>query len=236
MAWTTYTAVNFRNTLAFAADNAGEVALVHTGADGTLPVYTPGVGSNSPLTVNGNTFNIGWLTSSDGTRDRSVNIPSSSDHRLAGCHFTNASRTLQMQFGNAPGTYRIWAGISDQSSGTANLQFALSDANGAIAGGTQTALTGLSGQPAKVYDILGNLYATGAAWAAASGGAGNYLQFTTTDTSNGNGGPLLRLVCADGTNATPIAHIAIQFLPPNSATPIIITSRQTIITDSQVFY
>lgn len=211
MAWTTYTAVNFRQTLAFCTDNAGEVALLDNPIlTQQLPYYTPGANSRSPLSINGNTFNIGWPSvSADGVRDRSANQPSSSDHRLAGSHFAT-SKTLTMQFGSAAGIYRIWMGVTDQSNGAANVGWTLSDANGAIAGGAQSGLTGLNGQSAKVYDILGNLYATGAAWAAAAGGAGNYLPFTTTDTSNGNGGPLLQL--AIGASITPIAHIAIQYM------------------------
>src|ERR1700674_1001947 len=89
MAWTTYTAVNFRNLVADTSENAGEVCLASDPLNPlSIPSYAPGTHSNSPLTVNGNTFNIGWTTGGgqDGARTRTVNTPSSSDHRLAGKH------------------------------------------------------------------------------------------------------------------------------------------------------
>jgi hypothetical protein len=218
MAWTNKKGFNFRSTIGFATDNAGEIAVLqNTSFVNDLPPYS-GTGAVSPLTLDGDTFSIGWNHNDDGARDRSANIPSSSDHRLAGIHAplgTVSGLTLKIQAGTAPGNYKVWAGFCDQGNGTpGTVSFTLRDSNGTLT--SQSGLAALTSN--QVYDIKGNKYTTGANWAAASDGAGVAFTFSTSDTSNGNGGPFIFLDIGNGTTYTPLSHFAIQYLGPGGPT------------------
>src|SRR5215472_606886 len=123
MAWTTKTGINLRQSLAFVTDPGGTVCLPgKSGAAASISPYS-GTGNNNPLTVNSNTFNVGWVKTSDrtapsadGARNRSTSV----DARLAGaqCSFTSTNCTLQIQVGTVAGTYKMWIGIGSQSVGT----------------------------------------------------------------------------------------------------------------------
>jgi len=210
MAWTTKKTVILLQTASFATPNAGEICLEDDpAASGDNPIYTAGAHSNSPLTLDGDAFAIGWDNSGlDGARDRNANVPSVSDHRLAGRQgYNSGSSVLNVQLGVAAGLYRFWAAFCDQGNGTGGtLSWVLSDANGALI--SRAGLTALTSD--QVYDINGTLYATGAAWAAAADGSGVGFTFATTDTSNGNGGPLIALQCSNGN--TPLSSISFQYL------------------------
>lgn len=209
MAWTTTSWINLRATLAFVTDGTGQVCNPQNPTFPTsLPDYNTAGHTNSPLSVNGNSFNCGWsgvaAADEDGCRDRSATV----DVRLAGFHATDLSGTqfpLFIQAGTSAGLYKIWLGITDQgNNGFAAGTLTIADANGTLATVAITAQSGL-----QVCDAAGTIYANAAAWAAAGGGGGNSITIATTDTSNGNGGPLLKL---SSTVSTPIATVGIQFL------------------------
>ena len=210
MGWSNKKGFNFRASAAFTTDNAGEIAIVENtpAASGNIPAYPVS------YSLDGDTFNIGFSVNgnSDGARDRSANIPSVSDHRLAGMHGNvgaTAGATLKIQAGTAAGQYKIWAGFTDQGGAPpGTIKFTLRDSNGTLTTQTLAAMS----SAAQVYDIAGNLYASGSAWAAATDGAGIAITVTTTDTSNGNGGPFFYLDIGNGTTYTPLSHIAIQYL------------------------
>lgn len=210
MAWTTIKWINMRILTAYVTDGANEVCLqsYNGGADQEPPPYT-GANSNSPLTLNGDSFNAGWpgSTSAAGiARDRSASV----DARLAGFQMGDASTTLtfQLQAGTAAGTYKIWLGVTDQGgygfpAGTITIADAL---------GTLTTVTLPSGHSSgtAVCDATGAVSANAAAWATANpaAGGGNFISVTTTDTSNGNGGPLLKFTCSA---PLPLATVGILY-------------------------
>lgn len=207
MSWLTKKGFNLRQTVAFTTDNTGELCFPDSLGTLNMAAYP------QSATLDSDTFNWGWSVGAgnDGCRNRSANIPSAGDHRLAGMHFdaSGAVYTLKLQIGNSPGQYKIWAGFCDQTIGTSGtVTFALRDSNGTLL--THAGLTALTAN--QVYDINGNVYASGAAWAAAADGAGLAATVNTTDTSNGNGGPFLFLDIGNGTTYTPLSHFAIQFL------------------------
>jgi hypothetical protein len=208
MAWTNKKGFNLRQTVAFTTDNAGEVCFPDSAGSLNMAAYP------TSATLDSDTFNWGWSVGAgnDGCRNRSANIPSSSDHRLAGMHGnigTLSGATLKLQIGTAPGQYKFWAGFCDQGNGSAGtITFALRDSNGTLV--SHSGLTALTSS--QVYDINGNLYSSGAAWASASDGAGLAVTVTTTDTSNGNGGPFFFIDIGNGSTFTPISHVAVQFL------------------------
>ena len=199
MAWTTKTGVNLRATTVFVTDPSGSVCLPDDGGTGNNPLYTPGAHSNSPLTVNGNTFNVGWTSNVDGARDRSTSV----DARLAGRQGASAN-TFELQCGASAGLYKIWLGISDQTNGSSGaVSCQVSDANGVLFTATSVAALSTTG----VVDAQSVLYASDTAWAATADTSGTAQIVSTTDTSNGNGGPLLQFLI----NAnTPLAHVAVQ--------------------------
>ena len=94
MSWSTISWINFRQTLAFVTDGAGQVCNPQNPAFSFgLPDYNNAGHTNSPLVVNGNSFNCGWNGvaggDKDGCRDRDATV----DPRLAGLHATNLSGT-----------------------------------------------------------------------------------------------------------------------------------------------
>lgn len=200
MAWTTKTGVDCRASVASVSDPSGCVCLPDDAGSLNLALYTPGAHSNSPLTVNGNTFNCGWSSNVDGARDRSTTV----DHRLAGKQGSSAN-TFQMQVGTAPGLYKLWLGFTDQTTGTAGaLSATVSDANGTLFQVTSAAALSTT----AVVDATSALYSTDAAWAATADTSGVAQIISTTDTSNGNGGWLLKILCNNAN--TPLAHVAVQ--------------------------
>jgi hypothetical protein len=209
MAWTSIHGVELRSTEAYVTTGANDVCLEGDGTQGIK--HYP-----QSKSVNGDTFNVGWSSPAsgnpDGTRNRSTGV----DVRLAGMqYYIGFTGTFRMQAGTAAGNYKVWAGFSDQTNGTGGtVTFTLSDANGTIK--SSSGLSALSST--GVYDINGNLYANAAAWAAAADSAGVAYPFTTSDTTNGNGGPLLSLA----TNG-PLAYFAVQYLGPSST----IVNRET---------
>jgi hypothetical protein len=207
MAWTSIHGVELRSQSAYVSTAANDVWFGGDGSDGLL--HYP-----QSKSVNGDTFNVGWSGSGnpDGVRDRTTGV----SVRLAGMQYhIGSTASFQMQAGTAAGSYKVWAGFSDQTNGTGGtITFTLSDANGTIR--SSSGLTALSST--GVYDIMGNLYANSAAWVAAADGAGVAHTFTTSDTSNGNGGPLLSLA----TNG-PLAFFAVQYLGGSST----IVNRET---------
>jgi hypothetical protein len=226
MAWTTKKTINLRATVAFATDNAGEICLSSDPTQASdNPIYASGTNGHT-LTLDGDTFNAGWLNTgtNDGSRDRSANRPSSSDHRLAGRQgfTTGTGSTFRLQAGIAAGIYRIWVAITDQTNGTGGAPtWTLSDANGTIITSTGTAALAAN----AVYDINSTLYASSTAWAAAADGGGVGFTFTTTDTSNGNGGPLLTLVGNVGN--CPVSCVSIQYLGAAPGGPVDLVGPQT---------
>lgn len=227
MAWTTTSWINLRQTLAFVTDGTGQVCNPQSpGAAFGLPDYNTAGHTNSPLSVNANSFNCGWNSGTgdpDGCRDRSATV----DPRLAGAHFTDASGTqfaLEIQAGNSAGQYKIWLGITDQgNNGFPAGTLTISDANGTLATVIMTAQVGR-----QVCDAAGTIYANAAAWVAAAGGGGNPITVTTTDTSNGSGGPLIKL--SSSVN-TPIATVGIQFLGSGAPPSTPFTQRLVFVND-----
>ena len=218
MAWTNKKGFNFRQTIAFAADNAGELGIPEdTGGSLNITTYK----SYGPL--DGDTFNLGFSVggATDGARNRSANVPSSSDHRLAGIQANlgnTAGATLKIQAGIAAGQYKVWAAFGDASNASSGtITFVLRDSNGTFL--TKSGLAATSA--GQFYDINGTLYTSGANWAAAADGAGTAFTFTTTDTTNGNGGPFIFLDIGNGTQATPLSHFAVQYLGSGAAAPIL---------------
>ena len=206
MAWPTETWIVFVAAGTGVTPGTGQVLLLQDpGASAALPVYAPGAHSNSPLTVNGNTFNVGWTntsTTADGARDRNSGV----DPRLTGAHFSGLSGSIfgcQIQAGIAAGKYGFRLAITDQgNNGFGAGTITLSDANG-----TLTTITVASQTGTKVVDASGAVFATGSAWASASGGT--QIQLTTSDTSNGNGGMLLQLSFSAN---LPLAAVGLQYL------------------------
>lgn len=208
MTWTTKKGINFRDTSAYVADNSGETYL---DGDGSFNLRAYPVSK----TLDGDTFNIGWSAGGgdDGSRDRDSGV----DARLAGMHFSGSGgvKTFKMQAGSAAGNYKIWAGFTDQGNGTGGtVGFTIRDSNGTII--SQTGLTALGST--EVYDVNGNLYASDSAWAGAADGAGIAYTFTTSDTTNGNGGPFIYIDIPDA-NAR-LAHFAIQYLGAGGSSTI----------------
>lgn len=202
-----------RNTAAYVSDPADGAHLINNGTTQDLPPYS-GTGSQQ-LSANNNTFNIGWVATSNGANIGSSVISAndnsaSGDARVAGSHRPLAATgsSLKVQAGNAPGTFSCWLGISPETNlnnppGTLTIR----DSNGTLA--TVTGTTNL--QKGNVYGADGTFYSTSAAWAAASGGAGVSIVFTTTDTSNGLGGPFLYFDCGtSGSTTVPLSYIGLQ--------------------------
>jgi hypothetical protein len=197
MAWTSIHGVEFRGTAAYVSTGANDVVLDTGGSPGALVSYP------QSKSVHGDTFNVGWSTGSgsDGGRDRSLAV----DVRLAGMSYLiGGTGVFRMQAGTAAGSYKVWAGFSDQTNGSGVGTFSLADANGTIISSTGLGSLAASG----VYDINGNLYASAALGAAAADSAGVAYTFVTSDTTNGNGGPLLELTVVN----TPLAYFAVQYL------------------------
>ena len=213
-AWTTLTGIDLRCTSAYVTDPAGNVGLPQAvGGSCTISPYS-GTGTNSPLSVNSNSFSAGWSNSgisTDGARDGSTGV----DHRLAGMQFPDVSGTFynfQVQMGTAAGSYKLWLGISDQrNNGFPAGTITISDANGTLTTVTCSSQTGL-----QVCDATGTIYATATAWAAATGGAGNSVTVTSTDTSNGNGGPQLKLTFSAN---MPLSYLGMQFTGGGASAP-----------------
>lgn len=205
MAWTTKTGIECRATSAYVTNDSGDTQLEADGSSNLL-IYP------QSRTVNSNTFNIGYSSGAeaDGGRNRTTGVGS----KLAGMHFkASGTATLQMQIGDAAGDYKVWAGFSDQTNGTGGtVGFTLRDSNGTIT--SQTGLTALGSS--DVYDINGTLYSSAANWAATADTTGTSYTFTTSDTTNGNGGPFIYLDFPDSN--TRLAYIAFQYL--GSGTPI----------------
>jgi hypothetical protein len=208
VAWTTPTWIDLRDTAAYVTDPTGAGPLPADPASNlSLPDYSLAGHTNSPLTINGNTFNAGWnvgATQVDGARDRSSSV---SDKRLAGMHLSG-THVLSIQAGNAAGVYNIWLGVTDQSGyGFPAGTITIADAHGTLT--TVTLPSGHSSGTA-VCDATGTAYATAALWASANpvAGGGSYISLTTTDTSNGNGGPLLTFTTSV---SLPMSTVGIQF-------------------------
>jgi hypothetical protein len=100
MAWTTKKGFNFRQTAAFTSENTGELCIPEdTGGSFNISGY-------KSLSLDSDTFSIGFIVggAADGARNRSANIPSVSDHRLAGLQANLGSlsgATLKIQAGTA---------------------------------------------------------------------------------------------------------------------------------------
>jgi len=211
MAWTTKKGFNFRYTLAYVTDNAGEIAVI---ADtNSLRSYP------QSLTLDSDTFNVGWTVGggNDGGRDRSTSSPSSSDHRTAGVQANtsaNAVYTWRIDAGTAAGQYKLWMALCDIGNGTGGtVTFAVRDSNGTLV--SQSALAALTSN--QVYDINGVKYSTAAAWAAAADGAGTAITVNTTDTGNGNGGPIFYIDIGTASALAPLSHFAVQYLSGGGA-------------------
>jgi hypothetical protein len=230
--WANKKTINLRSTVAFTTDNAGEICLPgNPSSASALPVYAPGANSNSPLTLDGDSFNVGWVVGqATAAFDLAASTPSASDHRLAGTHRPDAAttRSFQIQAGTAAGFYRVWAAFCAIGVGTTGaVNFTLSDANGTLI--SQSALAALA--TTNVYDINGNFYATGVGWSNAADGGGVGFTFLTTDTSNGNGGPLLTLQCVA---PCPLSNFAIQYLGTSISVPG--WPKQTFVTQTIIQY
>ena len=211
MTWTTKKTINFRTTIGFTTDNAGEIMMGGNPGDGSIDTTL----ATYPVsrTLDGDTFNIGWSVGNgvDGARNRTAADPSASDHRLAGVNFSSgtAVATFKLQMGTASGQYKIWLAIHDNSNGTAAAQdWVIRDSSTTFL--TKTNLTALT--TTQAYDINGTLYADGPAWAASTDGTGTSLTITTSDTSNGNGGPFLFVDIGTSARSTLLANLAVQFL------------------------
>lgn len=214
MSWLNKKGINLRATLAFVTDPAGSVCLSQDPVFTLdIPAYS-GADASGPLTLDSDTFSCGWVltsgganvSSTDGCRDRTTGV----DKRLAGrqCSLSATACSLKLQCGISPGQYKIWIGATDQGNGTPGaVSITVRDAGGTLA-------TISSGAALTANQVLGadnTVYSTAAAWAATSDTSGNSITVTSTDTSNGNGGPLLFFDCG-ASNAAPLAHVAVQFL------------------------
>jgi hypothetical protein len=171
-----------------------------------LPVYTPGAHSNSPLTINGNSFNCGWQASGlDGARNRSTGV----DARCAGRQgaLNTGTYTFTIQAGTAAGQYKFWIACCDIGNGTTTAPtMTLNDANGLLA--TITGSAALTAN--QVMGADGTIYTNAAAWAATTDTSGVSITVNSTDTSNGNGGPLFNFTTTN--TYSPLAHVAIQYI------------------------
>ena len=218
--WTTKRGLNFRSTKTFVSDAADEIAVLDEDyvTGGGVCVRWP-----NSYSINGTSFKLGFGAQYDGARNRVTNVPSSSDHRLAGQHGPYGGGTLRIQLGTAPGRYRIWAAYTDQGyADTVSRWVTLRDQNTTLLSWALPARQYAS----QVYDVLGNRYANGAAWAAAADGAGMAFEFETFDISNGNGGPMLYIDLGVGnSNGVPLSHFAVKYLG---------TSNEMMIGDTDV--
>lgn len=201
MAWTNKKGFNFRSTLGYVTDGAGEAFVNST--SGNILAYP------QSMTMDGDTFNVGWnVGGADGTRDRSTSV----GPRLAGMAgiFNPGTKgTFRINAGTAAGRYKIWLGGSSQTGSVSGpLSFALRDSNGTLTSWSGVGSLGST----DVVDITGVTYASAAAWAAAADGAGVAITVTTTDTSNGAGGPVFYFDMGTTSQYTPLSHIAIQYL------------------------
>jgi hypothetical protein len=222
MAWTTKTGINLRSTTAFVTDPGGTVAMIGANGGSNAIAGYAGSGNNNPLTVNGNTFSIGWVKTSDrsnvgtgidGARNRSTGV----DARLAGaqCSFTSTNCTLQVQLGNSRGPYKIWLGIGSQGVGTGTTSGSIPvyDALGSASSPLFSIALPASISSNQFIGADGTVYASAAAWAATADTSGASVTFVSNDASNGNGGPLISLDCGGLSGNAPIAHIAFQYVP-----------------------
>ena len=209
MAWTTKKGVILHATSGFITVPGGCVELLQDPSSSLdLPVYTPGSHSNSPLTLDSDSFNMGWNITPpiSGARDDSSGV---SDVRLCG-HHSVASQALRIQMGTAAGQYRMWFGLANIGNGNATTgTITVSDANG-----TWFTITVPTWTANQVVDAQGTKFTNAAAWDAASDGTGVGITSTTTDTSNGNGGPLVSVVASAN---IPISFVGMQYLGSASA-------------------
>jgi len=177
-----------------------------------IPPYS-GPYSNSPLTANCNTFNIGWSISWPFDYCR---VFSSSDSRIHGAHQPTLSSSLQWQVGTTPGTYQLWLAAYSPNGGTITV----SDANALLATIQVPATTG-GNTPSQVVDATGHVD-TVANWAAVQSTAngitglwgGNPISIVTADNSNGNGGPMLRFAPTPGAKGVGLSYLAMQLVQP----------------------
>jgi hypothetical protein len=202
MAWTNKKGLNLRDTLAYVSDPGGTIA-IYGNQGGNTPLY-----SSSSWTLDSDTFKAGATSAVDGMRNRNAGV----DARLAGQYFNN-SNTFQLQLGTAPGNYKIWIGFTNQNgTGYAAQTITVADANG-----TLFTLGILVQTGSQVADANNTVYATAAAWAATADTSGTSQTITSTDTSNGNGGPLIT-ISSSVNSAMALSHLAVQYIPATGAT------------------
>ena len=218
MSWTVKKGINLRQTVAYVSDPTATVCLPGLGGGSTdLPAY-----SSSSLSLGGDTFTVGWVVTATGAdvggaEDGARNESASVDARLAGWQVNRTDTTpesLKCQFGTAAGSYKIWLGVCHQGGATTSAtSIVIRDSNGTLA-----TVTGTGTIPqGSVCDATGTTL-TNAAWTGTPDTTGTHITVTTTDTSNGNGGPFIYFDCgSDSTFNNPLAHVSVQFVSTGTA-------------------
>jgi hypothetical protein len=223
--WSNVTCIDLRSTVAAATDPAYCAPLIAASdltprvGMGHVPPYD-GLYRNSPLVSAGNTFAVGWVKTGTGASpwpgDIVRNFAGVTDGRVGGGHFPSfegGGGTLKWQVGTAPGQYRIW--LAAYSPHGFNMTIRDSATTLATVAIPATAMSDVT--PTKIVGADGTLYTSVANWAAASTYGGNPITITTTDASNGRGGPYLYFDC--GRAAAGLAYVAVQAVGPSSKNP-----------------
>lgn len=181
MAWTTQKWINLRDTAAYVTDGSGQVVLAN-GVDTSLLAYP------QSLSINGDTFNVGWTTGAgnDGERDKN----SALDPRLAGFHFSSNSAgspsILKVEMLGGVGQYEIRLASGVPEGGSHNPYIKIKDGTTLVA-----TIDGSTG-------IANFMDATGANMTAANWPSTNAaLTITFNDTSGTGGTPVLFIEIGD---------------------------------------
>lgn len=188
MAWTTQKFLNLRDTLSYITDSSGEVFVGRNLSDALLPAYPTSV------TLDSDTFDVGWVAAIDGARNRSV----VNDTRLAGTHFvTNAAGSpdiFRVDLLGGAGSYEIRFASGDPAGfGTTKPHIKIYDDATLLA-----TIDGTAGI-ADFMDTTGVSFPNSGAPSWPDNNSPLTLSFSSTTAPGSN--PKLRFVCGDTATA-----------------------------------
>lgn len=148
MAWTNVKGFNFRNTSGFVTD-------------GTNETFDLGAAYPRSVTIDGDTFNVGWDTSiAANTRDRSA----TADRRMAGIAFrTNSTAGVNKWRIDLPsaGQYTVRVAMGDHDNPRTNILYRILDNTTAI---STVGSPGVATVADGFADAQGNAWGSEAAW------------------------------------------------------------------------
>lgn len=185
MAWTTQKWLNLRSTAGYVTDGSGQSPVFDISVPNALPVYPTSV------TIDGDTFNVGWDSFSDGARNRANTL----DPRIAGTHFIP----------NSAGSPRIFRIDLLGGSGTYEIRMASGDPEGF--GGTNPHIkiyddTTLKNTISGTGGIVNFMDSSGSDYSAAAWpGSNSALTVAFSSTTAPGSNPKLLIYCGDTATA-----------------------------------